>query len=93
MHIFLTHSFGTQIQPECGHAAGPIRVKTEAVRVAASQFLSINTPSILSLHAHSSLVTQLQHIYTVRGRAPKKETETSNKEVNLLFYIIILQKS
>ena len=55
------------------------------MKVAVIQSLIINTTSTCTSLSHSSHVTQLHYIYTVRARAPDKETETSNKEVSLSF--------
>ena len=59
-HIFLTHSFGTQIQTQCGHLCnmhlGPIRAKAEAVKVAKSWSLNYKYSITLTPYLHSSLV-------------------------------------
>ena len=62
--IFLTHSLGQQIQPECRplHAAGPIRAKAEAVRVSKSVLIYIYHHSISHLFITCiTIQNELQH--------------------------------
>ena len=66
-HIFLTHSFGTQVQSEHSMHLGQFRVKAEAVKVAAGWSLNYKYPNhfnTLSLFfiCTSSLVNQLHDI-------------------------------
>ena len=47
--------------------SGPIRVKAEAVRVAASQFLSINTLTMLAPCSHKSSDSHECYMYETRA--------------------------